>query len=396
MIKLNERKIKTTTFVHILKDIHLNCQNIPKFLDDKRLTLAEKKILRCWTFLRRGEHKLIHETLGNIDTSYDELVDSQKNALIGMAYNNAGDPYKGAEYLRKTLEVLPRYQDIGNVYFIALYSYFYCSFNTKNTNEMAIVLELIKKFPHKNSRQETYYLHCLFNFHAFNNHRDQANAILKKLHHQTNLMSEPVFMGYSVGRYLFYIKEEDFKSCYAVLDEIKKRRSFYSKSNYLFMRTLLDNYVHNDPIYAYEKDFADDKILFHQMMTIKSLEESNRELADMYWRKLSQYNPKLFASDFTYNGPKDIFQLCLSKHLKPTTTEEIPIDHLPKKKEDALVFILEKANHQIPMEELYQTIWQKNVVDKADIMKLKKMVSRLRQSRNLDIQYRKGCYRLVK
>lgn len=388
------KKIKTKAFAKVINEIHLTYDKLAKILADKRLTSTEKKLIQCWHMLRKGEFAEILVTLKSVDADYDNLVMAQKDLLTGIALIWEGNLVKALELIKNSVFLLSQYEDIGNVYFLSLYNYFICSINLKNKSEMELALTLLSEFSGKDERQSVTYLNCVFNYESFCNNHDKAEAMIRELDQLKDVMNDSIFMAYSTGKYIHYVKTEQFAKCYEVLEERKKRRSFYIRANYLFMRVLLDNYCHKTPIYVYERDFKDSPFLFWQIMVIKFLEEKKIDQATAYWNKLRQTMPAIYQSNFSYHGPKDIFSLCLKLHLQ--VEDSVDFSNKPEKKEDVLVYLLHQSKSAITMDTIYQEIWGKEIVDKTDIDKLKKLVSRVRKNRNIDIKYKKGCYYIDK
>lgn len=388
-----KNKVVTKAFVGIINEIHLSYDKLEKVLSDKRLTQSERKIIQCWYYLRKGLPQKILDTVSNIETSYDPLVDSQKKLLKGISLIWLGDLKQALVLIKDSVSELKDYEGIGNVYFLSVYNYFICSLNLKNEKELDQAFLLLNQIKTLDEKQKISVLTCQFHYYNFKNNFLETEKSIEALEPVKAKMNESIFMAYSTGKYIFYIKTEQFKKCYSILDQIKKRRSFYSRSNFLFMKSLLENYCEDKPIYAYERDFKDSPFLHWQLMVIKSLEEGKKAEAKTYWKKLELQMPHIYKPEFQYQGGKDIFNFCLKKHLHHEIDENL---HLPEKKEDALLFILQSSKKPIPFETLHQMIWAKEIGSKNDIDKLKKLVSRLRKNKEVSIAYKKGCYFLSK
>ena len=204
-------------------------------------------------------------------------------------------------------------------------------------------------------------------------------------------MTDPMFVTHLIAKFNFYIGLEKIEECKMVLGELKKLKKFAFGANYRFMNTLLKHLSSNTPIYAYEKDFSEYPILLHQIMVIRYLEENNLELAQFYWAKLKENYPQLFGDDFKYNGNKCLFSLCLSKQSKQEMDFNLVKNIDEKNKEKSILNILKDAPQPIPKKQLYRMLWGGDVVDKTEISKMQRMISRLR-SRGHNIVFRKGCY----
>lgn len=388
-----KKNIRTKFFAMIINEIHLSYDHLDKILADKRLTNAEKKIIQCWNYLRKGQAKNILEIVETIETEYDDLVNAQKKLLTGISLIWEGNLKKALVMIKEATFELEEFEGIGNIYFIAVYNYFVCSLNLKNEKELNQSMNLLSIIPNLDEKQKITRLSCSFYFYNYFNDFKKARLCIKELEKVKDKMNDSIFMAYHTGKYMFYIKSEEYDLCFKVLDDIKKRRSFYSKSNYLFMRILLENFVNKTPIYAYERDFVDSPFLYNQIMVIKLLEESKPIEAKIYWNKLAFELPLVFSENFTYLGPKDIFSLCLKTHLKKDADTTFK---LPEKKEDALILLLQKNNGCLSIETIYQKLWDEELLDKEDIGKLKKLVSRVRKNQNQNIKFKKGCYHLLK
>jgi hypothetical protein len=385
-----KKNIKTKAFAAFFEKIHDSYRNIKVEIQDKRLSHQEKKILQAWGFLRKNQFKSVFEILNNLDTQYDDFVEAQKTLLIGITLNNSGNSLAALGLIKKAIKDLEKFEDLGNIYFVALFNYFICSMNLSYKPEILQSLELLNSFENKNLRQTVYFKYCQFIYSMQFVQKHNFNELVKYLDKNQHEMSETIDIGYNIAKFMYFIKNEKFELGYKVLEQMKKKRSFYNQCNYIFMKSLLDNIVHDKPLYIYENDFIGNEFLFYQLMVIKSLEEANNERAEFYWSKLYQIIPHQFSKKFHYEGPSDLFKKSLEKYLNQT--KHLEIGKLPSKKDEALVMLLQQSNGKLSIEQIYKLIWGSELQDKSDINKLKKLVSRVRKDKKLDIQYRKGCY----
>jgi hypothetical protein len=385
--------IKVKTFIHALNIIHRNVRESKKYLSDKRLTTSEKKILSCWLLLRENKFSEIIGILDSIQTNPSAIVNSQKKLIWGITLNNKAEFSAAVKLLNEAQREIIAF-DLPNQHYIAAYNLFITYFNLKDLSGMARSLTLLSQITPVNERQQICLLQCHFNYHSFLGELKEANGYLVVIESLREHMSESVIMTHLLSKFIYMVKMENWYECQNTLNEMKKFRSFNSSSNFTYMKLLLDHFLHNSPLYVYKNKFEHYPMLYSQLKVIQCLEESDQEGARIYWKELQMGHPEIYLENYLYKGDKSIFSLCLAKHLKAPVIkkQEIPIS---SSKENALISILQNASAPIRKELLYELIWQETLEDKTDLLKLKKMISRSRE-RGLDIQYKKGCYILVK
>src|ERR1700752_1179005 len=104
------QNINSKTFFLALKEFHDHPQKVRKYFKDNRITLAEKKILECWYLFRDGKHEEIVLLLEKMPAQGDELVESQRNLILGLAHNNQGHFLEALEWVNKACAVLKKYE----------------------------------------------------------------------------------------------------------------------------------------------------------------------------------------------------------------------------------------------------------------------------------------------
>lgn len=388
------REIRVKTFILALNTFHSNVKLSKKFLNDKRLTQAEKKILECWFLLRDSAFQEILDILPAIKTSYDPLVTAQKNLIWGLTLNNKSEYHKAIPLIKEALEVIVEYP-LKGVEFTAYYNLFIAYLNYKDKKGMKVCLDNMKTIPHKNARQVTAFLLSLFKYHSFCERIAMANEVLEELEIMKKEMSEPIIISYLITKYSFYSRCEKFDLCEEVLAEMKKYRKFHFSANFSYMRMMLDHLVHGKALYVYERDFIDHPFLYLQLKVIQKLEENDRGEALLFWQKLRNLAPHTYFPDFKYEGDKNIFSLNLGKYSSRFQPEKALPSQLPTNKEEALLFLLQNADLPIRKDELYSALWKTEALDKSDYSKLKMLIARVRQKHDLQIDFKKGCYTLV-
>lgn len=385
--------LRPKTFLEALKLVHSNPKKAKTFLQDKRLTLAEKKILHGWFQLKSCLHSDIIKEIGNLAVE-SELVESQKYLILGLTYNNMGELNQASLCLHKAFELIEKHP-LPEHQFICLYNLFIISYNSGHEEDMSNTLGLmdVLAISGLNERQTICHLQCKFNYLTFRNQYEQASLYLDDLEIKKADMTDPVIMSHLISKFQFYLKQSLFDQCEATMQEMKKYRLFRHSPNYIFMRLSLDHIIHNRPLYFYEKDFKDSKLLFHQLKVIKSFEESNFKEAEKHWQTLSKAEPNIYLDKFVYNGQTNLFSLCLSKY-KIQKQISVTIPELSKNKSEAIVKILQSSSYPVPKEELFEALWGRKPLDQMDDDKLKNLIYYVRKNKGLVITFRKGCYSL--
>lgn len=385
-------EIKVKTFIHALNVLHRNVKEAKKYLADKRLTQAEKKILNCWFLLRENKFIEIFETLNSIPLGTNQIIETQKKLIFAITLNNKSEFLPAKDMLDEVVSELESY-NLPNQKFIASFNLFIAHLNLKNEVGMKKSLAKLTTLEPNGERQLICLYQSHFNYQSFIENFAEARIYLTAIENLKIHMSEPLIMTHLICKYIFTVKVEDWAECQATLVEMKSYRSFNSSSNYIFMKTLLDHFVYDTPLYIYKNKFEHYPMLYSQLKVIQNFQESDHEGALTHWKNLQSMFPEIYLDDFNYQGDKTIFSLCLAKHLKMVNKQkpEVPIS---ASKEDALVIILQNATGPIRKELLYELVWGEFPSDKEDLYKMKKMISRCRE-KGLEIQYKKGCYVLI-
>jgi len=387
------KSIHAKTFIEALQSYQTGPKKMAKYFKDRRLTMAEKKILECWMLLGDNQFIKILANLESLSAQYDPLVEAQKYLILGITLNNKSECKQAIPLIKKSYEVIRDYP-IQRHHFIAINNLFIACLNFKDEAGMKFCLDEMKEMILDTDRQKVCYYFAEFNYHAFKGDLKKAWQFLVKAGHYKKEITDVLAIGFHVNQYVYFVKTGEFEKCFDVLEQMKKQRKFYHSENYNYMKMMLEHLVKNEPLYVYATDFQDHPTLYYQLRVIKFLEEDDQEGALKSWKELHRIAPHIYQDDFNYHGDVSIFSLCLNKHQKQTTTK-IHLENLPAGKEERLQYILQQSSAPIKKETLYEYIWGKPMESKDDVMKLKKLVSRLRESSKADIQYRKGCYQLI-
>ena len=382
--------IVAKTFVQAVECLDSDFEKSMSFLTDNRLTQLEKSILRCAQLIRNNKHQEAIEQLESLK-SEDRLVESLRLYFIGTAYDHLVDSGKAASYLIKAI-ALAEHFPIKNCHFKMVKNLFYAHLNAKNVTGMKTALERMQKL-RQNSRHELAVELATFSYLCVAEELDGIETLMTSLEMRKDLMSESQIICFYIDSFDVRIKNENFPEAHATLEQMKKHRKYLLSANFKFMQALLMHLTEDKPIYLYDKDFQDSKILFYQLKVIMGLESQEVEVARNYWSLLKEISPRIYGEDFNYQGDKCLFSLCLKKHLakkapvKPNLTAPQG-NHLEK-----LMHILENSQAPLKKEELFKAIWGEEAHTKEDMVRLSNLISRAKKrTKNLEILSRKGCY----
>ncbi len=389
--------VKVKTFLLALDYFPHELEKFQAFLTDKRLTLAEKEILRSWLMLRDGEYEELFSTLNKIQVQ-DPTVEALRNLLMGIAYINKGEAIKALPELHLSLEHFQKI-DLPKFKFTAAFNQFMAYLNLRNVKGMGESLELFETIKPTTPRQEADFYRSHFNYNAVIGNQEKAKTYLKKLESYDKHMSEGQKSFLLTDKFMFYLKVDDHNACEVVLDEMKNYRKFQLKSNYKFMRKLMDFCFKDKPLYLYPTDFQGVEYLYNQVCCLLALHEGDQFKAQKYWNDLKVIAPEVYGTDFHYLGDKCLFQLALNKiqgqgqelAISPVVTVSKTVGD----KESVALSILSQGK-PVSKEELFKMIWGSEPQTKDELARLRKLISNLRDKVDGEIVSRKGSYLIEK
>lgn len=382
------------TFYKTLLEFSLDPSKAKKCLQDKRLTLTEKKIVEAWLLIRNNQNDEAVKYMRALPPSEYEFVEGQRKLVLGHALNSLSHYAESEKFIKEALAhfeafEVPYFKFIGNLLLFTIYS------NRNLIPEMFERLQAMEKLPHESELQEIKLLRCQFDYYALVDEA-KARTLLAEIEKHKSGMTEGDITAHLICEFMFFVSVEELDRCELILEQMKSYRKFNLTENFNFMKKALAHLNHNAPIYLYGDDFKAVPILYDQLRVIQSFEESNMTEAKNYWDKLHARFPETYAENFQYNGSKCLFSLCLQKHLKPAfeliTTEKPEFSS----KLDLLIDIMSRATTPVPKGQLYECLWGTHPEDKADMTKLTKLISRARSEHGFEIKTRKGTYYVEK
>lgn len=382
------------TFYKTLLECSLDPTKAKKCLQDKRLTLAEKKILEAWLMIRSNQNDEAVKYMRALPTSEYEFVEGQRKLVLGHALNNLSHYTEAEKFINESLAhfqnfEVPYSKFQGNLLLFTIYS------NRNQTQEMYEKLQVMEKLPVESQVQKIKLLRSQFDYFALVD-ESKARALLTEIEQYKSEMSEGDIVAHLICEFMFFVSLEELDHCELILEQMKSHRKFNFTENFNFMKKALAHLNHNAPIYLYGDDFKAVPILYEQLKVIQCFEENNQLEAKAFWDKLHARFPEIYQANFHYNGQKCLFSLCLKKHLKPAF-ELITTDR-PEftSKLDLLIDIMTRATTPVTKGQLYECLWGTHPVDKADMVKLTKLISRARSEHGFEIKTRKGTYYVEK
>ena len=379
------------TFYKIIQDIGLSANKVRELIVDKRLSNVEKKIIETWLLVRNNQNK--EAILGLSALPYSEMpfVEAQKNFVLGVALNNLSEFKNAQEHIQLAI---PEFERLESVHFLFT-SYFnlcHIFMNTKQFVHMDEVVRKMKDLPIESELQQLRLLRCQFNLASETNDFQQAKMLLAQIDPHKDEMCESDKISQLVSEFIFFVKIDDFDACRDSLEKMKSNRKFHLSENYNYMKKLLDHLTQDAPVYVYKEDFESTPVLDYQIRVISALEEKNNQLANDYWKKLQEIHPDLYSEDFVFNGGKCLFSLCLQKHRRSSIQvnfieDDGNVSHLRK-----LTELFKNSTGPLTKGFLYEQLWNQPPIEKEDLKRLSRLISRLRTEKGMNISSRKGTY----
>lgn len=381
--------MKLIAFSEALLEFHRDAQRAKIYLQDKRITNNERKILHAWYALKDSKHEEALELVESIPESEYPLIYAQAQLIKGVACNNSGAFKKAADYLEDSARLIGK-EAPPELRFIPLYNLFITYFNLSSGQDMERVLKELDKIKTSIPRQQLCRQQCTLNLAVFHE-SDEVPELIAELDARLPEMAPAMAMTHLTTAFMFWIKKEEFKKAQKTLERIKSYRMFRSTANYNFMKVLLDHLMTKKPIYINLERFQDSEYLFSQVKVIEALERNEYEEASRFWARLSDMDPQRHGKNFEYHGQKGLFSLCLDLHL-PRHLKGPDITDLPSDKLEALAFILKNSSTPVGKNQIYAYIYGHEPQNSQDDNRLRNLIFQARRKYGESIKFKKGCY----
>jgi tetratricopeptide (TPR) repeat protein len=394
---LNEEIKRVKTFMRSMNLFDLTLKEKQNFLEDKRLSQPEKIILESSILLKDCDFKTVIEKLIGLKTQ-NKLVESQRCFILGMAYNNSGMSEKAVSFYDRAVEILAEH-NLARYEFNALLQLFFAHLNLKNKKALGSILDRMQEIVNSDVKERISFLRCRFNYHVIMEEYKAAGAQLKALEKLKDQMHPSQRIFHLIDKFIYYLKIDEYKACELVLKEMKSSRRYSVSANYRFMKAMLAYIMHQAPIYLYENDFQDVPILYFQLKVVQSLESGNLVEAQIFWDKLHALNSEVYSTFLDYLGDKCLFSLCLQNFQSRPATNLLVAPSVKKTfqpRERLLLKILTESSVPVRKEDLFFSIWGKELTSKDELVKLSMFVTRFKKKSGLEIKSQMGCYLLVR
>lgn len=382
--------MKEKTFYKILIEFTNSIEKTKRSLSDRRLTKIEKLVIEGHLHIRKNQNQEVLNLF--LDSTPCELpfVESQRLLLIGSALNNLSRLLEAEKYILKSIEILKTIE----APFFLFYSYhllFTIHSNLNATDMMASTIKAMEPLD-KTKRQEAQFLMCQFYYEQVIENTEKAKIHLNEINQHLQYMSEGDTVRHLVDTFSFYVMLGELHKADEILADLKSFRNYQLSENYNFMKKMLDHLISDSPLYIYDHQFQEIPLLLHQLKVIQCLEEKNMSQASFHWEQLKTYAPNTYGKAFEYIGPVCLFSLGLKKHL----TEKLePLSITGETKLEQLHSILKSAKAPVPGALIYELLWGAEPLEKEDLKKVSRLISRLKSENNLTIEFRKGAYSIL-
>jgi hypothetical protein len=387
--------LEQKTFSKILSELNSSPQKAKESLNDKRLTMTEKKIIEAHLFIRDNENEKAFNHINEIPPSVMPFVEGQRLLVSGVALNNMSHFLEAESYLQNAIREMKKAHS-DPFLFIVYFNLFLIANNLGDHKKMKKTLTELEGIPIESKHSEIRLLRCQFLYSSEINDETQAKRFLSEIKNRTHEMSESDLISQLICEFSYHIKNEDLKECESVLKEMKQYRKFNLSENFNFMKKLLYHLKDNSPVYAYDKDFQDVPVLYHQLKVIQSLEALDFQAAEKHWHHLRTNQPQVYHQNFQFKGNKCLFSLCLSKHDIKKEPTVLKSESDENSKQNLLIKIFHESSSPIPKGYLFELLWGNPPADKEEMKKLTRLISKIRSKDGLDIQTRKGTYFIIK
>ena len=390
--------VRCKTFDVYLRELILHPERVKKWMKDRRLTIAEKKILNSHLLIRDNRYSDAIKELQSITNIDIDFVNDHKHLLLGICYNNTGKYAEGYDDLKKAAK---GFQEDSQSYhlFTTLFNLINNLGNLGRVPEMRDIIQKMEELSISGKLQEIRLLRSQFIYASESNNFPESQILLPKIHKLKGEMPESELGAQLICEFIFHIKIEDFDSAKMVLAQMKHHRKFMVSENFHFMNKLLNHLQTDDTLYIYEREFpSPESVLFRQIKVIEALHAQELDEASKHWCFLQEkYGKTSYRDDFKWSGEKCLFSLCLEKHLNKPKVDKVVLKIVAGDgpKYQMAYEVLKNAQTPVRSEELYEILYGDLIESKDDLRKLALLMINIRKHYAVQIISRKGTYELV-
>ena len=358
------------------------------------LDQGKKKLLWGLYYYRKKQKTKVFEFL-NIAPLQDSFYEGVRLYLLGLAHNHFGKHAFSNEHLEKAFDRLKATNDPH----FCIYTISTILLNLSNqqkVSEMPTWIDELKSYPAPNDYCQLLMYQVEAIYLSMNEEcRKSENVIAKamKIDGKEALLFKPSFL---ILNFRNAFNRQKFDQCYMILQEYKKLSGFYVPANYSYMKILLDNIVHEAPIYVYPQEYQDSQELLDQLMLVKFLSSNDIEDAKKVWRKLAKHNPSIYKDDFEFVGPSSIFKSAIEKHRPRNSCHSITsksLERFPSSIEK-LHYIVKSGKNILTKSELITLIFNEEVSE-SSLIRLRKLIYDYKKKYGVELKTYQGSYRVL-
>lgn len=382
------------TFLAAIDCFTDNMQKFKRYYNDKRLTQAEKAMLKSKVELRKGNFQKALELLEF--TTTNPFLKAYQLYYQGNLLNNAAKSHEAIPLLKESYLRFMKLEDKVKAYF-PLYALIITLINQRNATQVEFYLKELGKMHLNDPYQQSSFLRAKALYFSLLEDNETALKYINKALAIKSSKLETRMAFFLVAKFVIYFKLHRYNECEQILADYKDVNGFADSANYNFMRIMLSHFLHDAPIYAYPKHFKGVAELEYQVNTIKHLSVAETDLAKIYWAKLQDINPALYREGFVYTGDYGLFGACLAKHQRKNENKTLSfnLDELKGSTQERLYSILMNSSKTHSKEELIKLIWDEEYT-LENSQRFNKLLSRVKKKYGLEVRVRKGSYRLIK
>lgn len=382
-------------FNQALKEMTLRPDKVKKWLEDKRMTTLEKKILEGHMLIRDNKNHQLIDSMTLLTDSHIEYINAHKNLLLGIAYNNLSKYREANSYFENAATQFLTLK-VGYYYFATCFNQFMLYANVSDLPQMLRVLTIMRGLTPDARLSEIRLMRCEFIYADEANNIPEAEKWIKVINRIKPELIESDLIAHLVAEFIFFTRNDRFDKSRVVLNQMKLHRKFNLSENYNFMKIMLDHLTLNAPIYAYDTDFKNIPVLFYQLKVIQALEANDLSEAQKFWDILQKEFPAIYLENFKYVGHKCLFSHGLDKHQASKAVHAKPVDDQLGSKAKTLLSMIQASEKPLSKSYAYEMLWGEPPSSKEDMTRLTRLVSKIRAKYGFEIQTRKGNYFLEK
>jgi hypothetical protein len=353
-----------------------------KYLNDKRITFAERQILKSYVALRNNKFSEVFELMDSCSTQND-YFEAHKQLVLGISYNNLSLFSESARCFSQSEKLFHKEEDSYFLFYLYL-NWYYLATNTVNSKLAEELINKSNSLEIENNRFIALRELISFDYHA--NRKDYAKAKkhLNKLKENKRFLYTIDLSAYLIISFNFYMTTDEFDKAQNHLKQLKKIRKYQLTENYKFMSSLMGYLIDDSSIYLREVDLKRTPVLNYQAQTIKHLSYGNVPDALDYWEQLEELDSHLYQDEFDYLGPQNLFFHCLKKaKMNLKKLPQLQLEDLSL--EDKLHKLFQNVNDIYLKNDLFFLLYGKEAEGAKDFNKLSKLISRFRKSHSKNI-----------